>query len=244
MGHQMISRTLREAAGEVRAALNGFGGSGLSGQRHGQYELDVVADDAACRVLLDAGFSVFSEESGQRGSGELLAVVDPVDGSTNADRGIPFCCISICVLDNQGPLVSLVESLPTGVIYEATRGKGATRDGIAISPSGAVDASEGVIAVNGVLTTRPRWGQVRTLGAAALEICLVADGALDAYLQVGGAAIRPWDYLAGLQIAQEAGASVRSADGEELLIRFDAPRRPLVAATDALADALEALLPL
>ena len=239
-----IQATLREATQAVRLALEGFTGSGLSGKRHTQYELDVVADDAVCGVLLDAGFSVFSEETGIRGQGDLLAVVDPVDGSTNADRGIPFCCVSICAMDASGPLASIVESLPTGTVYEAARSHGATRNGVAITTSGAVGEEGIIVGVNGILTQRPPWAQVRTMGAAALEICLVAEGALDAYVQVGGAAIHPWDYLAGLQIVEEAGGTVLSADGDELVLTEAVPRRPIVAATSDLADCLARRLPL
>ena len=233
-----LQKTLREASGAVRSALSIFDGHGLSGGRPTQYGLDLVADDAACSVLLGAGLAVFSEESGHRGEGELLVVIDPVDGSTNADRGIPFCCVSLCILDETGPLVALVESLPTGVIYEAVRGDGATRDGKLITTSGAVSEDGIVVGVNGILSTRSPWAQVRTLGAAALEMCLVADGALDAYVQAGGAAIHPWDYLAALLIVEEAGGCVQEQDGAELVIRVTEPRRPVAAASAQLCDVL------
>lgn len=237
-----LQELLRRAADAVASSLADFEGGGLSGRRHGQYELDLVADDACCSVLLGAGLSVFSEESGRRGGGEVVVVVDPVDGSTNTDRGIPFSCTSLCAIDAQGPLSSLVRSLTTGVTYEASRGAGATRDGLVISPSPTVSPASSVVGVNGVLSGHPGWSQVRTLGAAALEICLVADGALDAYAQVGGAAIHPWDYLAGMQIVHEAGGAVRSLDGGELLVVEAVPRRPLVAGTSELADLLAAQL--
>ncbi len=240
MAPDEIANVLRAAAQAVKEALEGFQGSGLSGQRHDQYALDLVADRAACDVLSAAGLSIFSEESGHTGGGGLVAVVDPVDGSTNADRGIPFYCVSISVLDERGPLVSLVENLAVGTRYEAQRGAGATRNGAPIAVSGASDPARSIVGVNGVLGFLPGWAQVRTMGAAALELCLVAEGALDAYLQAPGAAIHPWDYLAGMQIAEEAGAAIRSSDGRELVILEATSRRPLVAASDALADALVA----
>ncbi len=240
MAPDEIASVLRTAATAVNEALRSFQGSGLSGQRHDQYALDLVADRAACDVLSTAGLSIFSEESGHTGGGDLVAVVDPVDGSTNADRGIPFYCVSISVVDERGPLVSLVENLVVGTRYEAQRGRGATRNGVPITVSEASDPSKSIIGVNGVLDFLPGWAQVRTMGAAALELCLVAEGALDAYLQAPGAAIHPWDYLAGMHIAEEAGAAVRSSDGRELVILEAESRRPLVAASDSLADALVA----
>ena len=231
---------LRSAADAVVDALSTFEGSGLSGIRHSQYNLDLVADQAACAVLLGSGLSVFSEESGGQGDGSITVVIDPVDGSTNADRGIPFSCTSLCALDASGPLVSLVRSLTTGVTYEAIRGRGETRDGSAITASRTEDPAAAIVGVNGILPGHQGWAQVRTMGAAALEICLVAEGALDAYLQVGGAAIHPWDYLAGLHIAAEAGAHVLSLDGGELIVLEEVPRMPLVAGTAILADRLAA----
>lgn len=233
-----LQGTLRTAAQAVRTALANFDGRGLSGGRPTQYQLDVVADTAACDVLMAAGLEVFSEETGRQGSGELLAVIDPVDGSTNTDRGIPFSCISICVLDMQGPLVGMVESLTTSVRYEAVRDQGSTRDGISISTSGAIELTDCVIGVNGILLERPPWRQTRMMGAAALEMCLVADGALDGYVQTSGATIHPWDYLAAMLIVREAGGVVLEADGAALVVTEASPRRPVVAATRALADAL------
>ncbi len=238
MAPDEIPTILRRAADAVADALDSFGGSGLSGQRHDQYALDLVADEAACGVLRSEGLAIFSEESGHTAGSALVAVVDPVDGSTNCDRGIPFFCVSICVVDGDGPLASLVQNLAVGTRYEARRGMGATRNGKPITVSGATDPSRSIVGVNGVLGARPGWAQVRTMGAAALECCLVAEGALDAYVQAPGAAIHPWDYLAGMQIAEEAGASVRSADGQELVILEATPRRPLVASSELLADAL------
>jgi myo-inositol-1(or 4)-monophosphatase len=76
------------------------------------------------------------------------------------------------------------------------------------------------------------------MGAAALEMCLVADGALDGYVQAGGAAIHPWDYLAAMLIVQEAGGTVLEADGSDLVLVEALPRRPVVGATKALAQRL------
>lgn len=233
-----ISVVLRQAATAVSNSLDAFKGSGLSGNRLGQYELDLVADDAATGVLLAAGCAVFSEESGHQGEGPVTVVVDPVDGSTNCDRGIPFYCVSLCAIDDQGPVAALVENLPVGTRYEAVRGQGATRDGVSIHVSGEETAGAAIIGVNGTVLKDFGWGQLRTMGAAALELCLVAEGALDAYIQAPGHGIYPWDYLGGLLIAREAGAAVVSVPGEDLIILRADRRRPVVAASTVLASEL------
>jgi len=231
---------LDDAAQAIRQALDGLSDWGLAGTRPGQYHLDLAADGAALPILHGAGFAVLSEESGMTGesTSRFLAVIDPVDGSTNAHRKIPFYATSICVLDAEGPLVGLVVNLATGSRYAAVRGGGADRDGAALKPSGCQELSSAIVGISGFPGHHPGWAQFRTLGAASLEFCAVAEGVLDAYMLVGRSTLYGWDYLAGLLICQEAGAVVVERDGAELVVRDDAPRRPIVAATSQLATQL------
>ena len=231
---------LDDAAQAIRQALDGLSDWGLAGTRPGQYHLDLAADGAALPILHGAGFAVLSEESGMTGesTSRFLAVIDPVDGSTNAHRKIPFYATSICVLDAEGPLVGLVVNLATGSRYAAVRGGGADRDGAALKPSGCLELSSAIVGISGFPGHHPGWAQFRTLGAASLEFCAVAEGVLDAYMLVGRSTLYGWDYLAGLLICQEAGAVVVERDGAELVVRDDAPRLPIVAATSQLAARL------
>ena len=231
---------LDDAVQAIRQALDGLSEWGLAGTRPGQYHLDLAADGAALPILHGAGFAVLSEESGMTGesTSRFLAVMDPVDGSTNAHRKIPFYATSICVLDAEGPLVGLVVNLATGTRYAAVRGGGADRDGAALKPSGCQELSSAIVGISGFPGHHPGWAQFRTLGAASLEFCAVAEGVLDAYMLVGRSTLYGWDYLAGLLICQEAGAVVVERDGAELVVRDDAPRRPIVAATSQLAARL------
>jgi myo-inositol-1(or 4)-monophosphatase len=231
---------LDDAVQAIRQALDGLSEWGLAGTRPGQYHLDLAADGAALPILHGAGFAVLSEESGITGesTSRFLAVIDPVDGSTNAHRKIPFYATSICVLDAEGPLVGLVVNLATGTRYAAVRGGGANRDGAALKPSGCQELSSAIVGISGFPGHHPGWAQFRTLGAASLEFCAVAEGVLDAYMLVGRSTLYGWDYLAGLLICQEAGAVVVERDGAELVVRDDAPRRPIVAATSQLAAQL------
>jgi myo-inositol-1(or 4)-monophosphatase len=231
---------LDDAVQAIGQALDGLSDWGLAGTRPGQYHLDLAADGAALPILHGAGFAVLSEESGMTGesTSRFLAVIDPVDGSTNAHRKIPFYATSICVLDAEGPLVGLVVNLATGSRYAAVRGGGADRDGAALKPSGCLELSSAIVGISGFPGHHPGWAQFRTLGAASLEFCAVAEGVLDAYMLVGRSTLYGWDYLAGLLICQEAGAVVVERDGAELVVRDDAPRRPIVAATSQLAARL------
>jgi fructose-1,6-bisphosphatase/inositol monophosphatase family enzyme len=235
-----LLEVLDEAVHAVRGALDVLQDWGPSGGKPGQYRLDLAADGAALPVLHGAGLTVLSEESGTTGDGGsgLLAVIDPIDGSTNAFRGVPFYSTSICVLDDEGPRVGVVTNQATGLRYAAVRGDGAQKDGRAIAPSGCEDLGAAIVGISGFPGAHPGWAQYRALGAASLECCAVADGVLDAYLVVGGSTLYSWDYLAGLLVCREVGAAEGERDGRDLIVRDASSRRPIVAATRRLADRL------
>lgn len=210
------------------------------GERPGQFRLDLVTEAAALPLFESVGMSVLSEEVGfvDRG-GELIAVMDPVDGSTNASRDIPWYATSLCVVDDKGVVVSLIENLATGRRYEARRGGGAFRDGTPIAPSSHVRLGESMLVLNGFDPSFTDWLQYRSLGASALDLCAVADGTVDASIDFSGA-LGPWDYLGAVLVLEEAGALVVDTDGRDLLeIGHDVRRRPISACT---AELLEQIL--
>ncbi len=211
-----------------------------AGERPGQYAIDLTADRAVLEVLEEAGLGVVSEESGvHRPDAALVAVVDPVDGSTNASRGIPWYATSICVLDADGPRVSVVANLANGVRYHAVRGAGAWRGTSRLTPSGCDSLRRAVVAISGMPQRHLGWAQFRAFGAAALELCAVADGTLDAFVVGTRAALAPWDYLGALLVCREAGAVVDELDGRDLVTADHSARRAVVAAaTPGLLDEL------
>ena len=216
-----------------------------SGDRPGQYAIDLAADRAVLEVLAEAGLGVLSEESGlHRPDSEFVAVVDPVDGSTNASRGIPWYATSVGVLDRVGPRAAVVANLPTGVRYHAVRGGGAWRDTTRISPSDCTEMRRAIVALSGFPPRHLGWAQFRALGSAALEMCAVAEGLIDVFSVGGRAHLAPWDYLGALLLCTEAGASVTDLDGRELVTtEFAARRAVAAAATPALLAELERAAP-
>jgi myo-inositol-1(or 4)-monophosphatase len=234
-----------DAAKAARAALEPLTGAERRArtERPGQYALDLVADAAVLPVLLDAGVAVVSEESGRSGPDDagVTVVLDPVDGSTNCSRDIPYWSISLCAVDADGPLCALVTNQATGVRTTAARGKGAWRDGEPVTPSAVSRVEGAVVSFSGAPQRRLPWKQFRSLGSAALELCDVASGALDAYLTSWQA---PWDYLGGVLVCREAGAVVVDAHGGELVVTDPDARRQLVAAaTPELLDMVRPALP-
>ena len=225
---------LRSCAEEIGEAVKAHRGRGLSGDRATQYHLDVAADDVARRVLGGAGFRVVSEESGVSGDGEFTVVVDPIDGSTNCDRGIPFYSTSLAVLRNDELVAALVMNQATGTVFEAEKGSGARRDGRDIAPSAQKEIAHAIVGSSGYPSHNLGWSQNRSLGAASLEICLVADGSLDVFGVAQHTGLNVWDYLAGLLIVREAGAFDADYLSEQLVTSEDVVRHPVFACSQEL----------
>ena len=239
----MLLAVLSETAAAVRTALDGLDDWGPAGTRPGQYHSDLAADQAALQVLRAAGLGVLSEETGPHDTDkDVIVVLDPVDGSTNAARGIPWYATSLCAVDARGARVALVVNQATGERFEAVRGGGAERNGGPLAPTTCTRLGDAVLGLTGYPPVDLGWRQMRALGAAALDLCAVACGHLDAYIDCSNHAHSPWDYLGGMLVLREAGASVAEAAGRELVTLGWTDRRvPVAAATpELLAEALVA----
>ena len=224
---------LDDVAQAIREALGDVADWGLTGAKAGQHHSDLAADAAALDVLGRAEVGVLSEESGLRDAHRpLLVVVDPLDGSTNAAQGIPWFATSLCALDADGPLAALVVNLVNGDRFEARRGEGAWRNGQPIGPSECTTLRRAIVGLSGFPPRWLGWKQYRALGAAALDLCAVACGMLDGYIDCSRDAHGVWDYLAGLLICQEAGAVVVDAFSRDLVVRDPAEKRTPVAAAN------------
>jgi myo-inositol-1(or 4)-monophosphatase len=133
----------------------------------------------------------------------------------------------------------VVVNQASGIRFEAVRHGGARKDGVPISPSDCQTLGEAIVGFSGYPPRYLGWSQYRGLGAAALDLCAVAEGVLDAYAAIGGSQLGSWDYLGGMLICTEAGAVLAEAQGRELLSLEHADRRaPLAAATPALLEEL------
>ena len=116
-----------------------------------------------------------SEESESQGLDRpVVAIVDPIDGSTNASLGIPWYATSLCAIDSEGLLASLVCNQATGNIYVAARGMGAELDGEPIQPSRKGEMRDSILVFNGFRiaisggSSIVLWGQLHLIFAALL----------------------------------------------------------------------------
>lgn len=188
--------------------------------------IDAAAEDAVFAELdaLGVGLLAVSEERGEvvvAGGGSVRVVVDPVDGSLNAKRGLPFSCLSIAVASGPGMLdveIGLIAELDGERDWLAVRGQGAWRDGERLGPLepgpleliGIEGATPARVAAAAPALIELEAARVRALGSVALSLCLVAAGQLDAM-----ASLRPMrsvDAAAAQLLVREAGGEVAFPD--------------------------------
>ena len=134
---------------------------------------------------------------------------------------------------------AVVVNQATAERFEAVRGGGARKDRTSIAPSGCSSSSDAVVGISGLAPGNLGWRQFRALGACALDLCAVASGQLDGFVDCLTDAHGPWDYLGGVLVCLEAGAVVVDAAGRDLVTHeYDARRTPVAAATPVLLDGL------
>lgn len=187
----------------------------------------------------------FLGEEGARadGSSGVVWLIDPIDGTTNFVYDLPGCSVSIGAAVDGVVVAGVVHDLVRAERFRATAGGGATRDHEPIAVSGLGELATALVATGfsydavrrraqaeALAVVLPAVRDIRRLGGAAVDLCALACGRVDAYYERG---LQPWDTAAGVLVATEAGAVVddRSAVGGAL-----------VGATPAIADGFFSLV--
>jgi myo-inositol-1(or 4)-monophosphatase len=217
----------------------------------------VTAADKAVEDLVKSslrqlrpGDAVLGEETG--GAAEPMAdgtvrwIVDPIDGTVNYLYGLPQYAVSLAAEVGGVVVAGVVRNPVTGQEWTAVRGEGAWRAGrrLTCSAQGELgltligtgfgyDARRRAHQAAVIAKVLPKVRDIRRFGAASLDLCLAAEGAIDAYFEKG---LAPWDRAAGGLIAEEAGLRVTGLRGE------GPGRRFVLAANEAVYDALHDLL--
>ena len=243
-----VSQAVASFGGDA-GAVKGMGADGTPTQA-----IDQVAEDAVLRYLRehDADLNVLSEEAGFVDlGGSRTLVLDPIDGTYNAVRGIPLYSTSLAVGDDRLSTVTsgLVRDLPRGDTYYAEKGRGAFLNGAPITTRPFRETESLFSVYLGRMAELASYEvarlarRVRNLGAASLDLCGVASGGFDAYYMNSRAParLRIVDVAAGVLLVREAGGVVVTPEGEELDMAIDLKARTnLVAAGDrACLEALE-----
>ncbi len=176
---------------------------------------------------------IIGEEGANRESQSGITwVIDPIDGTVNYFYNLPGWNISIAAKDDEGVLIGIVYAPTLNSMWRASRGGGAFLNDRAIHCSKAEHLEDSLIATGfsydlaervrqgeKIASVIPRVRDIRRNGAAAVDLCHVASGAVDGYFESG---LKEWDLAAGGLIAREAGALVSGRNGtpagEEMVI--------------------------
>ena len=201
-------------------------------------EADRASEELIRSLILaarpDDGF-VGEEGASIAGGSGIRWVVDPIDGTVNFLYGIPAYAVSIAAQSVAGPvtetLAAVVFDVAHGVAYTATPGGGAFRDGLPLSVRAPAPMGERLVltgfnysadtrAIQAAAVARllPQVRDIRRQGSCALDLCHVAEGSADAYVEEG---VSDWDHAAGALVATEAGAVVElttGAGGKDTLV--------------------------
>ena len=189
-------------------------------------DADLAAEQAIVETLR-ARFpehALLTEETGRiEGDAPYVWVIDPLDGTTNYSRRLPTFSVSIGLTHRGRLALGVVYDPMLDQMFAAARGQGATLNGDPMHVSAIENVRYATIGLDWahaqpsrhemvarVQRVAPACGTLRGLGSAALGLCYVAAGWLDAYFHIG---LKPWDMAAGVLLVQEAGGRVSALEG-------------------------------
>jgi fructose-1,6-bisphosphatase/inositol monophosphatase family enzyme len=247
LAYHLVEKISKEVKKEAKKNFYKLGktiGLGASGSPTSY--IDAVAEAIALKELGKSEIKVnlLSEEKGFVDfGGRHVFVLDPVDGTRNACRGIPFYSVSLAIGTSRLSDIryGIVKNIPTGDVFSAEKHRGAFFNNVKIQvcemPSAEMLSS---ISLGKTYTPKAgslsKKGNVRSFGSASLEMCLVAFGALDYYF-IGKSFLRVVDIAASTLVVREAGGFVKTMTGDDLDMELNLSER-----TSVLAACSEKLL--
>ncbi|KQV80060.1 inositol monophosphatase family protein [Rhizobium sp. Root1220] len=244
-----IARRVGREAARFRAEM----GSGLEVENKGLQDFVTVADRNAEQAIRDGLLSMFpqdtfmGEETGGTSGSAGTWVVDPIDGTTNYIRGFRHWGVSIAFCAEGRLEIGAVYDAAKDSVASAIRGRGAFREGVPVHAAKTTDPANAMCILGHSRKTsfdehlavshrlHEHGMDYRRMGAAAIDLLRVAEGAADLYYERH---LNAWDMLAGALIASEAGAKVAMPELQTLLEHGG----PVVAFTPGLAREFEFIL--
>ncbi len=198
--------------------------------------VDQIAEETALEHLIqNTDLSILSEEAGlveQKGDGYVI--MDPIDGTNNAIFEIPFYCISLAFTpeDLSNVEVGYVRNLVTGIEFYALKGEGSFKENKRLNPERSekrtVSLYMGENAIAESYEIPPQVRRVRSLGSAALSMCMVAEGTFDLFYHrtpEEKRSLRITDIAASTLILREVGGEVYGKDKTKLNMGISATER-------------------
>jgi len=214
-------------------------------------QYDVATEEYIISRLKDEfeGYTLVGEESHEGSYHHDKAIyIDPIDGTTNFIHGFPHLAISIGVWEDGIPIMAVVYNPILDEMFWAVRGEGAYLGDTPLAVSPQDDLQQSLIGtgfpyakvdrgveyhwvMQSLGSLLPYIRDIRRLGAAALDLCYLAQGRIDAFYEID---LKPWDVAGGILILLEAGGVVTNTKGE----RFDFDDKGIVASNSRVHEQL------
>ena len=231
LAHELrhVATLLAREAGDI--ALRGRKSGPLSATTKSS-PIDMVTQyDKSSEILITDGLArlrphdaiVGEEGASKTGTSGITWHIDPIDGTTNFYFDLPLWAVSIGAVDENGPIAGAVYAPALGDMFSAARDAGATLNDIPIAVRNNNDITDALICTGFSYRVHERElhakrvaemvmkvRDIRRFGAAAIDLCFVACGRLDAYFEEH---LHSWDLVAGQIIATEAGAVISDYEG-------------------------------
>lgn len=242
---RVLAEKAARAAGTIlRRPTEALREVAFSDDRDVKLAADTAAEKAVRECLAAASdLPVYGEELGGDAAlverGELLWVVDPLDGTFNYQRDLGLCCVSIGLMRGTEPLLGVVYDFFQDALYAGSEVEPLTCNGQPLAPRWATSLDQAALCTgfpSGMAKNHETLGafvdlllpfkKVRMVGSAAMALTLVAGGRTDAYFEPS---IRLWDVAGGVALVKAAGGTVRftpSANGKTLAYDVWAAGRP------------------
>lgn len=224
---KLAIQAVKQAGKIIKEAYGGVVEVKRKGFNDSVTEIDVKAERIIVKLLKRTGYSIFGEESGKSDSGSRKKwIIDPIDGTSNFIRGIPFFAVSVALIENDRQLVLGVVYDPiSDECYWAERNKDAYLNGKKIHASSKADFDGSVILIEHGRAEESKIACLSVMGklmlddgplilrqgSTALMLCYVAKGSCEAFLSSGD---ELYDYAGGLIIAKEAGVIISDWKGK------------------------------
>lgn len=245
---QLAELAVELATGAAQLVRERIGGQLDVHAKSTETDLVTTADRASEQWLRDRlaqrrpGDAVLGEEAGSAsGTTAVCWVVDPIDGTVNFVLGLPQYAVSVAAQVDGRTVAGAVCNVASGELFRAHAGGGAYLGDRVLHGPRSVPLPRAVVGTGFAYASQTRERQaavvagllpvvadIRRLGSAALDLCAVAAGRLDAYFEAG---LHPWDFAAGLLIAEEAGCVSTGLRG-----RPAGPELTVVAAPELIDD--------
>ena len=215
-------KLLKNKKKEINEILN-------SNPKDTKLKADIESENLIKSIISsESTYPILAEESGKSSNdlGDVFWVIDPLDGTSNYNRDIPICCVSIGLVIEMKPILGIIYDFNNDHMYSGDKFSNISKiNDLSINVSQKSDKKESILitglphntdysdsSLNNMIKDMQDWQKIRMIGSAAIAACYIASGKAERYQETG---IYLWDIVAGAAIVESAGGSAEILNKRE-----------------------------